>query len=256
MAIRQLIPVLPLLCCVALGSCKKELSASGNPTTIELVFTDKFELGPLVLGTTYVDPDFGEPFSVSVFKYYISNVQLISKNGATVNIPSIYHLVDAADTTTGIVSFPAAADSLVAISFLVGVDSTRDLNGPRTGDLDPAKGMFLSPSAGYIMADLEGSSPASTQPGFSFTYKIEGFNGPDNTVRKVTLALPGLPVTLNPILPDTVQISIDADLAKWFSSAHDLPINPNSVCITPGPLAAQYADNYAQMFIARNVQVK
>ena len=178
MAIRQLIPVLPLLCCVALGSCKKELSATGNPTTVELVFTDRFELGPLALGTQYVDPDFGEPFTVTVFKYYISNVQLISKSGVAVNIPSIYHLVDAADTTTGIVAFPAAADSLVAISFLVGVDSTRDLNGPRTGDLDPAKGMFLSSSAGYIMADLEGSSPVSTQPGFSFTYKIEGIHRP------------------------------------------------------------------------------
>jgi hypothetical protein len=75
-------------------------------------------------------------------------------------------------------------------------------------------------------------------------------------LRKVTLALPGLPITLNPILPDTVLISIDANVNAWFSGPHVLSINDNAVCITPGVLASQYADNYARMFIARNVQVK
>lgn len=253
---RHLITGALILTCWTLVSCKKELSATGNPTTISLQFTNVVSLAPLMQGSIYTNPTTGEQFSVSVFKYYISNVQLISRNGTFTNIPSIYHLVDAFDTTTSTISFPGVADSLIALSFLIGVDSATDADGPRTGDLDPAKGMFLGASAGYIMADLEGFSPASTQLNYSFTYQISGYTGPYNVLRKVTLALPGLPVTLSPQLPDTVLISIYADVDAWFTGVHYLPISANNTCTTPGLLASEYADNYARMFIARNVTVK
>lgn len=247
--------LLMFICC-SLGSCKKELSAEGSPTTVTLQFTAKAGLAPLALGTVYTDPTTGEQFNVNTFKYYISNVQLISKNGTFINIPSIYRLVDAADTNSGKISFPASVDSLTVLSFLIGVDSTRCADGPRTGDLAPSKGMFWNASTGYIMAELEGVSPASTQPGYAFTYQIGGYTGVYNVLRKVTLALPGLPVTPRSLFRDTVLISIDADVEAWFAGPHYLSISSNSTCTVPGQLASEYADNYARMFTARNVQVK
>ncbi|TDW99436.1 MbnP family protein [Dinghuibacter silviterrae] len=245
-----------MIVCWSLWSCKKELSAEGSPTTVTLQFTNKVGLAPLTLGTVYTNATTGEQFDVTTLKYYISNVQLISKNGTFTNAPSVYHLVDASDTTTASLSFTASPDSLIALSFLVGVDSTHCANGPRTGDLDPAKGMFWNAAQGYIMAELEGISPASTQPGYAYTYQIGGYTGPNNVLRKVTLALPGLPVTARSLFADTILISIDADVDAWFSGPHYLPISSNATCTTPGALASEYADNYARMFVARNVQVK
>lgn len=253
---RHLFTGLLIIAIWSLASCKKELSATGSPTTIQLQFNPVVGIAPLIRGDIYQDPYTGEQFSVSAFKYYISNIQLISSNGVFTNIPAVYRLVDAFDTTTASITFPGVADSLVAISFLVGVDSTVDASGPRNGDLDPSKGMFLGGNQGYIMAELTGYSPASQQVDYSFNYQISGYTGPDNVLRKVTLALPGLPVTVSPVIPDTVQVLIDADAQAWFSAVHYLSINSNSTCTTPGPLAAEYADNYAHMFVVRNVIVK
>ncbi|HTJ10764.1 MAG TPA: MbnP family protein [Dinghuibacter sp.] len=248
--------ILSIATCWSLSSCKKELSATGSPTTIQLWFNNVAGIAPLTRGTIYQDSYTGEQFSVGAFKYYISNVQLISSSGVFTNIPSVYRLVDAFDTTTTSVSFPGVADSLVAISFLIGVDSTVDASGPRNGDLDPSKGMFLGGNQGYIMAELTGYSPASSQVNFSFNYQISGYTGPYNVLRKVTLALPGLPVTVSPVIPDTVQIRIDTDVQTWFSAVHYLPISGNSTCTAPGQLASEYADNYAHMFVVRNVIIK
>ena len=112
---RHLLMGFLIVACWTLGSCKKELSASGNPTTITLQFTNKVTIAPLVLNTPYTS-SLGEIFSVTVFKYYISNIQLISSNGTTTSAPPIYHLVDASDTTTSTISFTGTADSLSGIS--------------------------------------------------------------------------------------------------------------------------------------------
>jgi len=47
---------------------------------------------------------------------------------------------------------------------------------------------------------------------------------------------------------------IDVNIDKWFLSAHDLPIASQPLVMTPGPLAMQYADNYACLFNVKEVQ--
>jgi hypothetical protein len=252
---RQLILCSLIIGSVLVSACKKELSASGDPTTITLQFTDVVGPEKLVLNTAY-DNLIPETFTVTAFKYYVSNIELISKNGSFQPIPGIYHLVDASDTSSMTFSFPTTADSLVALSFLIGVDSLHNVNGIQTGDLSPSKGMFWSSSTGYIMAKLEGTSPASGAAGNAFQYDIGGFTGADNVLKNVTLALPGTPVNLVPTMSDTLVISISANVNAWFKGAHILPINNNNSCTTPGPLAREYADNYASMFTVTNTQVK
>lgn len=252
---RNLTLGLLLIGCLVFGGCKKELSATGDPTTVTLQFTDVVGIVPLTLGTVYMN-SLNETFNVSSFKYYISNIQLFSRNGSVQHINGIYHLVDASDSTTMTVSFPAIADSLTAFSFLVGVDSAKIASGDHSGDLNPSKGMYWSKGAGYIMAELEGVSPLSSAPGYQYQFQIGGYTGPDNVLRRVTIALPGPPINLNPILPDTLYISLDADVDAWFNGPNFLPLTMFDTCIAPGPLASKYADNYARMFTLRNVQVK
>jgi hypothetical protein len=253
---RPVIPCTLLIICLLSASCKKELSASGSSSNIITVqFVNDVGMYPLTLFTQYANT-FNEEFSLTAFKYYVSNFQLISSNGAVQTIPGIYDLVDAADTVSQSFSFPATADSLIAISFLVGVDSTRVVDGPRTGDLDPANGMYWNDTLGYIMAKLEGTSPASTAPNNTFQYDIGGYSGPFSVLRKITLTLNGSSISLDPFQPDTLVITLAADVDAWFEGPHDLPIGGGSSCTAPGMLASEYADNYARMFSVRDIQVK
>ena len=172
------------LCSLVLGyvlmsSCKKELSASGSPGVITIQFTSVAGIAPLTLNTTYTNTA-GEQFNVTAFKYYISDIRLYGQNGSFQDVPGIYHLVDASDINSQSISFPNSVDSLIAFSYLIGIDSALNVNQSGSGDLAPSKGMWWSDSAGYIMARLEGTSPASTGPANTFEYNIGGFSGPYN----------------------------------------------------------------------------
>lgn len=252
---RQLSLCLLVFGYILTSSCKKELSASGSPAVVTLAFTSVSGIAPLALDSTYTSTA-GEQFRVSAFKYYVSDVRLFSKNGAFLDIPDIYHLVDASDIQSQSISFPASIDSMVAVSYLIGIDSALNVNQSTSGDLSPSKGMWWSSTAGYIMARLDGTSPASTGPSNTFQYDIGGFSGPNSALRIVTLALPGAAINLQPGATDSVLISIDADVDAWFMGPHTLLISSSDTCLSPGPLASAYADNYARMFTIRNVQVK
>ena len=43
-------------------------------------------------------------------------------------------------------------------------------------------------------------------------------------------------------------ITIEADINKWFQSTHTIKISQHPICHSPGELAMQFADNYANMF--------
>jgi len=253
---RNIVLWLAIGCCIWLSACKKELSVEAAPPIITLQFSNVAGSTPLVLNTgTYTDFD-AESYSVTAFKYYISNIQLISLNGTFQSVPGIYHLVDASDSASQSLSFIASADSVIALSFLIGVDSAQDVSKSQPGDLSPSKGMYWNDTAGYIMAELQGTSSASTGAGGLFQYQIGGFKGSYNVLRTATLALPGAPFTLLPEKADTLLVSISANVNAWFQGQHILTIAQNPSCTAPGVLASEFADNYSMMFSVTNAQIK
>ncbi|NJO25640.1 MAG: hypothetical protein HC867_07595 [Bacteroidia bacterium] len=160
-----------------------------------------------------------------------------------------YHLVDAASAATQSFIIKLAQNKFSNISFWVGVDSARNVSGAQTGDLDPSKGMFWTWNTGYIMAKLEGTSSFSTATDNFFEYHIGGFKANEKTQRVITLSFPGgqeLVLEKNKVK----ELVIEADLDKWFSSVHQLPISAQATWMTPGGLATKYADNYATLFTA------
>jgi hypothetical protein len=251
---RYLIPVLLSGLVLLAVSCKKELSASGSPTIVSVQFSNLVGSTPLVIGTSYTN-SLNEPYIVTAFRYFISNVQLYSRNGSSQVISGIYQLVDQADSATQIMNFPATADSLIAISFLVGVDSAANINVTQTGYLNASYGMFRSVDSGYYMAKLEGISTASNYVNGVFQYDIGGFEGPYNVLHTVILPFPSA-ISATSNTPDTVAITITANVQDWFQGPNLLPIGQFNVCTTSGPLAYEYAENYAQMFTLTGATVK
>jgi hypothetical protein len=246
-----------LLNCLAVGliailaGCSKEESIEDPSYHVKLSFKPMVNGLPLQSGTEYLNI-LGEDFTVSAFKIYLTNISLNINGTQQAYEKESYHLVDGLDATTQ--SFTLALDKrqFNQLSFLVGVDSARNVSGAQTGALDPSKGMFWTWNTGYIMAKLEGTSSFSTQVNNSFVYHIGGFKENEKSQRPVLLGLPDgqqLLLEKNKIPEIIIEISLD----KWFSSVHNLPISTNSLWMTPGGLSLQYADNYATMFMITDV---
>jgi hypothetical protein len=216
--------------------------AKQNACTVRI--TNKAGSSNLVLGSTYNNP-FGEPITISQFKYYITNISLIAANGAEEKIPDTWFLVNQKMDSSLVLSLSVAGRQFTAIKFLIGVDSIHNVSGVQTGALDPANAMFWTWNTGYVMAKLEGTSPLSKEPGTGVSYHIGGFRTGENTIREIVLRFP-MPL----VLSDTAasEIEIDADAMKWFDGVHPFKIAEIPYCTTPGKLAVSIADNYATMF--------
>lgn len=239
-------------------SCQKELHFDAEPVkdhNLVLHFQPvvQYDSNKLEFDEPYVN-FFGQTFRVSAFKFYIHGIALINTDSNKVfQISSDkYFLVDCIDSATARIQVAVYPFKYNRIAFMVGVDSARNVSGAQTGALDPALGMFWSWNSGYVMAKLEGTSPASTSPGNRFEYHIGGFKEPDNVIKQVTLLFPfAQNIDLQP--GKTTEMTIAADVYDWFYNPHDLRINVASFIHSPGPLAKQVSENYSKMFTVTDI---
>lgn len=239
-------------------SCKKEYSAEDVPIppvvkdhNILLRFKPVVDTNDLEFGTTYRN-FFKENYAVTTFKFYVHGIELINTDSNRVFkiTADKYFLVDFADSNTAQIKLTVQPYKYNRISFVIGVDSARNVSGAQTGALDPAKGMFWTWNTGYIMAKLEGTSGAA--PGGRFEYHIGGFSGVDNVIRKPVLLFPfGEIIDLKP--EKSTEIVVTANANSWFFNPHDVKLSENPVCTTPGPLAKQISENYSKMFTVISV---
>jgi hypothetical protein len=191
---------------------------------------------------------FEETFSIRNFKYYISNI-ILKSDGKTQSFPDKYFLVDNADTSSQQIELNTSLKNISSIQFLLGVDSINNVSGVQTGALDPAKGMFWTWNTGYVMAKLEGNSPVAHMPQHAFSYHVGGYKSNENVTREIVLQLPqALQCTKD------CNITIDADVLKWFNGVHEIKISETPFCHEPGTLATKLADNYANMFSIESVK--
>ncbi len=194
---------------------------------------------------------FGEAYTLNRFQYYISNVQMVNTgNNNTEKEMDSYHLIDATSTTNNKFNF-SVNNSFNAISFIIGVDSLRNVSGAQTGALDPLNGMFWTWNSGYIMAKMEGSSPASPESNKELTFHIGGYSGINSAIRKITLPFPA--GTTNTSVGGNCKISIDVDINKWFNGAHNVKIADGGLAMSISDRTKKFADNYATMFSIKTV---
>jgi hypothetical protein len=243
-------PIL-LFSILQISGYQHKITGEKKAGTVKITFINTVKGEPIHLNTASYTNPFGEAYAISKFKYYISNVSFAFAGGV-IHEDESYHLVDESKADALHFSFPVNAGSYHALSFMLGVDSIKNVSGAQTGALDPLNDMFWTWNSGYIMLKIEGNSPQSKLVNNKVEFHIGGFSGPDNVLKNLTLNFPA-GMELN-IKEDKLSgIIVEADLDKLWQSPNDLKITEHPVCSTPGPLAKKFADNYSNMFTIKRV---
>lgn len=231
---------------VLVAGCKKNTDPSTPQTG---VFSIELENGvgalPLNLNTDTYTTAAGDQFTISAFKYFVSNVQLHKADNTAYAVPDTYFLVDQAKADSQLLSMKdVPAGDYTSLSFTVGVDSARTKAGNFTGSLAADPGMFWDWSKEFKNVLLEGTSPQSPKGGLVFHIAgFKGANGANNTIRTVLLPFPNNVNLL--IRPDhTPQIHLHVDVLGMFGTPN--PVRFATVYNTMGgPQSVKIADNIA-----------
>ena len=243
--------VLVLLFCAHTSFKKASPRITGNTATIELLFKNTVKGENIVLyDSSYTNP-FGEAFSINKFRYYISQISLNNLNPGSSPDESFY-LIDEKIPESQKIIFKVPAGNYTSLSFLLGVDSLHNVSGAQSGALDPAKDMFWTWNTGYVMAKLEGQSPASTIVNRKYEYHIGGFSGKYNVLKKINLDFP----EKKPVLikaGSTTQLIIEADINTWWQHPNDIKIAERPAINSPGQFALAISDNYKKMFTIKEI---
>ncbi|HVZ24652.1 MAG TPA: MbnP family protein [Sediminibacterium sp.] len=234
--------IIPVLCVVGLlAACSL---AAQQPISIRF---------RAVMGKSVVIPDqsyvniLGDTLSITRFRFYVSHLVFIKKDGTVYQPSNEYYLIDALDSNSAGIRIHIPDPAIREVQFLLGVDSLHNVSGIQAGALDPANGMFWTWNSGYIMAKLEGNSPHLPVPGHRFSYHIGGFAGKWNVLKTIRINLPENTGTLH-------AIDLNADLNCWFKGPTVFRLQNLAFCHSPGPLALQFADNYAAMFSLKSIE--
>jgi hypothetical protein len=253
---KTLVNILPLLLLASLLSCKKDKKNDPEPEpepspvygSMKLHLENMVDTLDLVFGQEYVNA-MGDTFKISKFNYYISNVVITKTDGSFFTESNSYHLVRHSSTSTSLINIAnVPVGSYKSVSFMIGIDSTRNVSGTQSGDLDPvvATDMFWTWNSGYIFVKLEGSSNQSGAADKKLTYHVGGGGTVNKAQRMVNLSFGTSIANVSETATPIIHISVDA--MEMLKTPNTINFANDYMLMTSGPSAKKYADNYADMF--------
>lgn len=217
----------------------------------------------LVLNDSVYVNEKGNKFTVSMFKYYVTNIHLIDNQGNKFLVPNSYCLFDQGEAgahthriehgnTAHLDS--ARVGVYDSIQVMIGVDVLKNHAVGNRGALDPAKGMFWNWNTGYIFVRFEGS------------YLKDSLNvaGGDSVLRKSLIYHVGFNSNARTIkmkLPTRFEIKdgqkstlkLEADILEMFKNPNlvDFEVSRNSMAVQA--LQTTVANNYVNMLKVKGV---
>lgn len=224
---------------------QKKISNKNVLASLKIIFLNNVKGNKIVLNDSVYTNPFGEKYTISKLRYYVTNVELKSSNNFFKENNS-YHLIDESKPESQTLNISITKGDYNELQFLLGVDSLHNVSGAQTDDLDPTNDMFWTWNSGYVMAKMEGNSPASKLVNKKFEYHIGGFSGQYNVLKEVHLNFPEKAIKFN--AGKVFTIIINADIDTWWQHPHDIKIAEQPMITTPGIKAKNISDNYVNMF--------
>jgi len=192
-----------------------------------------------------------EYFTVNKFNYYISHVKLQKADGSWYAEPNSYHLIKHVEKINqfDITGLPPA--DYTRISFLIGVDSLRNVSGAQSGALDPANLMFWDWNTGYIFMKLEGAFSSTVVSEGEYSIHVGGFDGPYACLQSVNLPFPQ---ALKAVKNGTHEISLQVAVDEIFKNPKEIGLDYYYEEVVKSPKIFQdISINYRDMFSVEKV---
>jgi hypothetical protein len=239
-----------IICCclfISLLACKDDEKVSPVNTTgsLNIKFDHVAGNSDLKLNTEkYINAN-GDTFSVSLFKYYVSNIKLRRKSDQKwVTLPASNQLIEE-DVKDNFTLFNITAAHYDMLEFKVGLDSATNFGTNFTEDLNKSKGMYWEWNPQYVFLKLEGKRY------YNATNGALVFHIADNSNLKTIQ----LPLSESIAVEKTLELQIKADVLKMFESPNQTDFSKvNNVMM--GAEVAKIAQNYANMFTLVKEELK
>lgn len=185
---------------------------------------------------------FGNEYSVSTLKYFVSNITLHKSDGTTILFDD-EHYVDARDNST-LEYTPAnkiAAGDYTSISFIYGIDSVKNKTGRYTNPPESLMEWPVPMGGGYHYMKLEGK--------FDSTGMIKNYQahtGPAmGNPNYFEVNLTGSAFSCSCA---NVQIAIEMDIDKWWVNPNTLDLNDMSMVMGNQEMQLKLKANGADVF--------
>jgi hypothetical protein len=234
-----------ILCIAALVAAMSFIAPASQKLTIH--FENYVGNTLLKLDSAVYKNELGQEFTVSKFKYYISDIAF-TRGYTSAKKPyefNNYYLINEEDNASKNIEVDDLPEGeYLDISFTIGVDSLHNCSGAQSGALDPVNAMFWAWNTGYIFLKMEGKSKASHSPGNLLEFHIGGYKEPGNCIKRVMLAFDK---PLWSVKGKHNYITIKADLSELFKTPTAIDFSKIS-SVTDFHNATTIADNYADMF--------
>ena len=240
-----LLLALPLATALFMG-CGKKTDEPAPPVPVTGSFALELEpvagADPLQLNTQAYTKADGQTFTVSKFKFLVSNLKLARADGSSYAVPDGYYLIDASDSRTyHIVVAGVPLGDYTGLSFIVGVDAAHNNAAFTSGALNHSNDLYWEWSGEYVFLKMAGSSPQAPT-GRGLTFDIGGAN----CARVVSPTFHG---SILPIKDGHIpEIHIAADVKALFNSptpARNVDFTTTYSVESGSAWAPTVADNYA-----------
>lgn len=221
------------------------LGQDKNTNQLKLNFIHKIDSHSLVLDSSIYINNVDQLYSITKFKYYISNIQLINEQEGKSTVNNDVFLVDEEVPSSKEVSISKIPNGEYSqLGFILGVDSLRNCSGAQSGALDPIHAMFWTWNSGYIFLKLEGQSTSSKAPGGIFEYHIGGYKAPVNCIQHIHLKFKSPLKFSNQSIH---HLNIHVNISEIFKTPVDINfgILPS---VTDLKNALMISNNYKDMF--------
>ncbi len=233
-----------LLTIIAFGifSCEKD---GKNSSALSFHLHTMVGTTPAAYGVTFQTSE-GRKFTLSDFRYYISNIELIKNDGDVVSLAGKVLLAGPSQHTYEIGDVPTG--NYKGFRFVLGLDSITNHKDPTTYESDEplaiqSPGIHWSWNSGYIFMKMEGqvdtTQAHSGTPNFDFFYHI----GLDQMKRTIDFSTSGFKVTGD----NENEIGLEIDFLKIMTSV-DMRTESETHTFNNLPLATKIADNWQSAF--------
>jgi hypothetical protein len=226
----------------------------GTPHSLTVKFIAFANGEPMVPASRTYTNESGDSLTVTKFTYYISNLKFFREDGSYFGVTDGYYLIRHVEGNSSFTIDSIPDGKYTRVSFLIGVDSIRNVSGAQSGALDPVHGMFWDWDTGYIFYKLEGSY-RSTQmtAGHDYAIHVGGFSGKDHCLRTSTLSFPA---AVNLQRNSSSKLDIRANVEEVFVTPTPMGFEDYYAAVPNGPrIFSVVADNYSDMFTIVKVEV-